>query len=133
MKQTELKRSQKPMKRSGGLSRSSKPRKRAAVSAASPAQRAKVKDAVSVISGQGPCDPAHIWPRSLGGCGDALCVVPLTRDEHRAYDDGDLDLLPALVAQRRLAEIQHALTHVNGSLLRLLQRVTNKQWKAVPA
>ena len=33
-------------------------------------------------------DPAHLIPRSLGARGDALCVVPLCRFRHRAYDGG---------------------------------------------
>ena len=41
-----------------------------------------------------PGRPAHLIPRSLGGCGDALRVAPLCRGCHRAYDSGELDLLP---------------------------------------
>jgi hypothetical protein len=42
-------------------------------------------------------DPAHLITRSLGGCGDPLCIVPLCRCPcHRAYDSGELDLLPYL-------------------------------------
>jgi len=39
-------------------------------------------------------DPAHLIPRSLGGCGHALCVTALCRRCHRAYDRGELDLRP---------------------------------------
>jgi hypothetical protein len=38
-------------------------------------------------------DAVHLIPRALG-CGDRLCVVPLCRTCHRAYDEGRLDLLP---------------------------------------
>lgn len=41
-------------------------------------------------------DPAHLIPRSLGGCDDPACVVPLCRPCHRAYDTGRLDLLAHL-------------------------------------
>ena len=39
-------------------------------------------------------DPAHLIPRSLGGCRDALCVVALCRRCQRVYDRGQLDALP---------------------------------------
>jgi hypothetical protein len=35
-------------------------------------------------------------PRSLGGCDEPDCVVPLCRVHHRRYDRGQLDLLPYL-------------------------------------
>jgi hypothetical protein len=56
-------------------------------------------------------DPAHLIPRSLGGWGDALCVVPLCRGCHRAYDEGRLDLLPYLEPAWR-AQLAHAVGHV---------------------
>lgn len=37
-------------------------------------------------------DPGRLIPRSLGGCGDPLCVCPLRRSCHHAYDRGELDL-----------------------------------------
>jgi hypothetical protein len=51
----------------------------------------------------------------------ADCVVPLCRRCHRAYDRGDLDLLPHLEPGYRV-ELGHALRHL--SLLALLRRVT---------
>lgn len=97
------------------------------ISPASPAQRAKVRNAVSIVSGQGPCDPAHVWSRGMGGCDHADCVVPLTRAEHRAYDLGELDLLPFLVRGRGVApEVQHALEHTD--LISLLERLTGERW-----
>jgi len=130
MKQTPLKRSTKPLPRTPLRRAKPKPRQRS-VSPASPEQREKVRDdAVSVVSGLEGCDPAHIIPRSLGGCDDALCVVPLTRTEHRAYDQGVLNLLPYLVGTH-VAELQHALGHVDGALLRLVHVVTGE--RHVPA
>jgi hypothetical protein len=116
----------KPLKRTP-MKRSTKPRKRTAVSPASPDQRAKVKDAPSIVSGQGPCDPAHLVPRSLGGCDDPLCVIPLTRTEHRLYDRGELDLSPFLIREGCIREVQHGLVHTDGSLLRLIRIVTGKR------
>ena len=65
-------------------------------------------------------DPAHLIPRSLGGCGDALCVTALCRRCHRAYDPGELDLLPYLEPAWR-AQLAHAVGHVGliGALRRI--------------
>jgi hypothetical protein len=65
-------------------------------------------------------DPAHLIPRSLGGCGDPLCVVPACRRCHRAYDSGELDLLPHLEPAWR-AQLAHAVGHVGliGALRRI--------------
>lgn len=114
-----------------------KPR-RVAISPASPEQRAKKRAGASIVSGavEG-LDPAHLCPRDLGGCDDPDCVVPLTRAEHRAFDEPDprtgkrLDLLPYLVANRCIVELQHALEHYNGDLIALLERVTGEKW--IPA
>jgi len=67
-----------------------------------------------------PVDPAHLIPRSLGGCGDRLCVIPLCRACHRAYDHGRLDLLPYLEPAWR-AQLAHAVGHVGliGALRRI--------------
>jgi hypothetical protein len=97
--------------------------------AASAAQRKAVRDRVSIISGQGPCDASHVFPRGLGGCADALCVVPLTRAEHVEYDADRLDLLPFLLAHGLVAELQHALGHANGDLIGLLHIVTGVRWQ----
>jgi hypothetical protein len=64
-------------------------------------------------------------PRSLGGCDHPDCVVPLCRSCHRAYDRGELDLLPYLEPGFR-AELAHGLLHLG--LLRLLGRVTSARW-----
>jgi cytochrome c553 len=69
--------------------------------------------------------PAHLVPRSLGGCDHPDCVAPLCRRCHRAYDRGELDLLPRLEPRFR-AELAHALTHL--PLVAVLQRVTGARW-----
>ena len=54
-------------------------------------------------------------------CGDPLCVVPLCRRPcHRAYDSGELDLLPHLEPEWR-AQLAHAVGHVGliGALRRI--------------
>lgn len=104
-----------------------------AISPASNAQRAKVRGARSITGAAGPCDPAHLWARGRGGCDLPACVVALTRDEHRAFDAGELDLLPFLVRDGRVAEMQHALEHADGNLIGLLERLTGQRWAPVPA
>ena len=69
-------------------------------------------------------DPAHLIPRSLGGCGEALCVVPACRSCHRAYDEGRLDLLPYLEPAWR-AQLAHAVGHVG--LIAALRRITGER------
>jgi hypothetical protein len=109
------------------LKRSTTRPKRRAVSPGSPAQRAKVKDEICIGCGAGDhCDPAHIVPRSLLGCDSALCVIPLCRLCHRAFDAGDFDLEPSLIG-RCIPELQHALEHTNGSLTRLLRIVSGRR------
>jgi hypothetical protein len=61
------------------------------------AQRAAVAGRTCIVCGsERRIDPAHLIPRSLGGCDDPLCVVPACRRCHRAYDRGELDLLAYL-------------------------------------
>ena len=89
--------------------------------AASGAQRAAVAGRSCIVCGTDErIDPAHLIPRSLGGCGDALCVVPVCRRHHRAYDRGELDLLPYLEPAWR-AQLAHAVGHVGliGALRRI--------------
>lgn len=69
-------------------------------------------------------DPAHLIPRSLGGCGDPLCVVPPCRRCHRAYDSGELDLLPHLEPAWR-AQLAHAVGHVG--LIGALRRISGER------
>jgi hypothetical protein len=80
--------------------RRSKPLQRTASMAATERQRSAVAGRCCVVCGTDRrIDPAHLIPRSLGGCGDAACCVPLCRPCHRAYDRGELDLLPYLYLQ----------------------------------
>lgn len=90
--------------------------------AASPAQREKVSDEACVVCGSGPCDPAHVASRAQGGCDSPLCVVPLCRRHHDAFDGDGFDLLPYLEPYYR-AELGHAVEHVG--LIGALRRVTN--------
>jgi hypothetical protein len=114
------------LRRTGRLQRRT-PLRRARVAPASDAQRAKVAGQRCLVCGERPVDPAHRVPRSLGGCDDADCVVPLCRVHHRMYDRGELELLPYLEPRVR-TELAHALTHVG--LLALLRRVTGTRWRS---
>jgi hypothetical protein len=116
-RRTALRRSGPPVRRT--------PLRRSAVTPASPAQRAKVAGRACLVCGQRPVDPAHLVPRSLGGCDHPDCVVPLCRTHHRLYDRGRLDLLSRLEPRFR-AELAHGLLHLG--LLRLLRRVTATRW-----
>ena len=106
------------------------PLRRSAVSPASPEQRAKVAGRACLVCGMRPVDPAHLVPRSLGGCDHPDCVVPLCRVHHRLYDRGRLDLLPYLEPRCR-AELAHGLMHLG--LLGLLRRVTRSRWAPAQA
>jgi len=106
------------------------PLRRTAVSPASEAQRAKVAGQPCLVCGKRPVDPAHLVPRSLGGCDDAQCCVPLCRACHGSYDRGELDLLARLEPRYR-AELAHALAHL--SLPSLLRLVTGTRWRPVDA
>jgi hypothetical protein len=116
------------LSRTGRLRRRTRLR-RSAVSPASPAQRAKVAGQACLVCGERPVEPAHLVPRSLGGCDHPDCAAPLCRTHHRLYDRGELDLLPHLEPRHR-AELAHGLRHVG--LLRLLRRVTGTRWAPTP-
>lgn len=138
MKRTELRAGDKSLERGSTFkqrlgaqfTRAAKPKARS-VSPASAAQRAKVRETPSIISGGWGCDAAHLWPRGRQGCDSPLCVVPLTRLEHNAFDHGSLDLLPYLLQAGMVAEMQHALGHAEGNLPALLLRLTGERW--IPA
>lgn len=95
------------------------------VSPASRPQRIKVRaegrcrvcglpDTVTTI------DPAHVADRSLGGCDQPDCTVPLCRAVcHPAYDEGRLDLLPFLSK----SEQAHCVAHLE--IVAALHRTTN--------
>ena len=90
--------------------------------AATDAQRTAVAGRRCIVCGSDKrVDPAHLISRSMGGCGDPLCVVPLCRRPcHRAYDCGELDLLPHLEPGWR-PQLAHAVGHVGlvGALRRI--------------
>jgi hypothetical protein len=88
---------------------------------ASQAQREKIVGSACVVCRQTKgLTPAHLAPRSQGGCDHPDCVVPLCWTHHRAYDTGRLELLPHLEPQWR-AEIAHAVSHLGliGAVRRL--------------
>jgi hypothetical protein len=94
--------------------------KRTTSMAATDAQRAAVAGQPCIACGsEHRVDAAHVIPRALG-CGDALCVCPLCRRCHAAYDAGRLDLLPHLEPGWR-AQVAHAVGHVGliGALRRI--------------
>jgi hypothetical protein len=96
------------------------PLKRTTSMAATDAQRAAVAGRPCIACGaEHRVDAAHLIPRALG-CGAALDVVPLCRACHRAYDAGELDLLPYLEPGCR-AQVAHAVGHVG--LIGALQRI----------
>jgi hypothetical protein len=93
--------------------------------AATESQRAAVAGRNCVVCGTDRrIDPAHLIPRGLGGCGDALCVIPACRAHHRAYDRGELDLLPYLEPAWR-PQLAHAVGHVG--LVGALRRISGRQ------
>lgn len=100
---------------------------------ASADQRAKVKGEVSITGEPGPCDPAHLTPRKHGGCDDPLCTVPLTRAEHRAFDDGKLDILPYLIAGQRWEEIGHMTSAHRMDPFAVIHRLTGQRIAPVPS
>lgn len=105
--------------------RRSKPLQRTPSMTATERQRAAVANRVCIVCGADRrIDPAHLIPRSLGGCGDALCVVPLCRFHHRAYDRGELDLLPYLEPGWR-AQLAHAVGH--AGLVGTTRRITGSR------
>ncbi len=93
--------------------------RKSGISPASPAQRRKVAGQRCLVCGASPCDPAHVIPRSAGGCNEPDCVVPICRDCHDAQHNGKLDLLSYLEPDHR-AEQAHAVLHVGieGARLR---------------
>jgi hypothetical protein len=128
-------RRRKRLERGAGLRRSAplrrkSPLRRSPFSPASRAQREKVRALGCLVCGARPADPAHLVPRSMGGCEHPDCVVPLCRTHHRRYDRGELDLLGALEPRFR-RELAHGLLHVG--LLGLLRRVTATRWEPANA
>ena len=67
-------------------------------------------------------DPAHIVPRGIGGCDHEDCVIGLKRADHRAYDRGEVDILPHLT----LEEQAHTVSHLG--ILGALKRTTGERY-----
>jgi len=110
--------------------RRSTPLQRTASIAASAAQRAAVAGRRCIVCGSNrQIDPAHLIPRSMGGCGDPLCVIPACRVHHRAYDAGELDLLPHLDPAWR-AQLAHAVGHVG--LIGAMRRISGRREHETP-
>jgi hypothetical protein len=121
-----------PLRRSTALRRSKAPARRTRLRrrtplarsgslAASAAQRDKVSGGHCLVCATtSRIDPAHLIPRSLGGCDHPDCVVALCRLHHRAYDHGQLDLVAHLEPPFR-REAAHAVAHVGlaGALRRI--------------
>ena len=102
MKRTPLRRRRAKLRARKQLQRRA-PLQRTPAMAATESQRAAVAGRNCIVCGTDRrIDPAHLIPRSLGGCGHALCVTALCRRCHRAYDRGALDLLPYLYANPRV-------------------------------
>ena len=123
MKRTSMRR-RVPLRAKTKLARA-KALQRTASMAVSERQRAAIAGRCCIVCGTDRrIDPAHLIPRSLGGCGEELCVVPACRTHHRAYDRGELDLLPYLEPAWR-AQLAHAVGHVGlvGAVRRISGRV----------
>ena len=118
-----------PLKPRTQLSAASSLRPRAFALTSDP-QRRKVAGSACIVCGAGDgVDPAHLTPRSRGGCDHPDCVVALCRVRcHRAFDAGRLDLLPYLEPGHR-RELAHALQHVG--LIELLERLTAERWAPI--
>lgn len=67
-------------------------------------------------------DPAHLWPRSLGGSMDTNNIIPLCRSCHTKYDSGSLDVLPCLSLEEQLQVVREA----NG-IARAYRRLTQTE------
>jgi hypothetical protein len=110
--------------KTGSGKRSFTTKKRSGFTPASPSQRAKVRDRGSIVSGEGPCDPCHLTSRQWGGCDHEDCVIPLTREEHRAFDGRRLDVLPYLIAHGLWVELAHAVLVHHYDPVSLAERCT---------
>ena len=124
MRRTPLRR-RAPLRRAAKPLRRRTPLERGPAAAASRAQRDAVRGAPCIVCGtRARVDPAHLVPRGLGGCDDALCVVALCREHHRAYDRGRLDLVPFLEPRFR-AQAAHAVWHLG--LVGVLRRLSGRR------
>lgn len=134
-----------PLERKTELKRTAPAPRSRGVSPASPAQRAKIRCDVCIVTGmssdEAAVDPAHLLPRSLGGCDDPLCTVPLRRDLHELFDGHELDLVPYLVRAGRWEEMAHMISAHHVDPVALVERLTGgtvevigaKSWRPVPS
>lgn len=122
-----------PLRRGSPLKAGTTSPRRRAISPATPAQRARVKDQACIVydpafcSCAGPIQPAHLIDRSLApAAGDhPLAVVPLCARHHGLYDDHKLDLSPYLEPMWR-ESIAWAVEAVG--LFSALKRITGCDW-----
>ena len=56
-------------------------------------------------------DPAHLWPRSLGGNEDPYNICALCRDCHNAFDHREIDLGPHLTLAEKQKVVELAEIH----------------------
>jgi hypothetical protein len=97
-----------------------KPLQRTASLAATDSQRAVVEGRPCIACGATRrIDAAHLIPKALGGCGDAVAQPP-SAVCNPAYDSGELDLL-AYLEPAWGAQFAHAVGHVGliGALWRI--------------
>lgn len=113
--------------RGDGLKRTQSPARPRAISPASPAQRAKVAVQVCAVCQHDACDPAHLCPRSHGGCDSADCVIALCRHHHREFDGGRLDLLPHISGRGFRVELAHMQGHYDDPLS-VIYRLSGMRW-----
>lgn len=99
--------------------------------AASKEQRQKCRFSTCAACGAPGPDPAHLIPRSLCTIGqeDARAVVPLCRQCHRAFDEGEFSLLEHLEPLYR-TELAYAVARVG--LMATVRRVTNQREPVTP-
>lgn len=95
------------------------------ISPASFEQRLKVRHELCVNCGGLNCDPAHLTSRAQGGCDSRLCVIPLCRNCHRAFDNGALDLEPILALRQFAEERAHMAGHM--SFQQCIQRLKGRR------
>lgn len=122
-------------KRQGETRRRGSTLKRGRGFAASPAQQAKIRDLACIVCGrdrhEAKIEAAHVYPRRLASCDCAEGVVALCHEDHRAFDEGKLDLLPALIAHGYRAEVAHAFLEHDAPFAEVLKQVTGVSWKPV--
>lgn len=134
MRRSELQRKT-PLRRGTPL-RAGVPKSRPrAISLASAAQKAKVQRiGLCIVTGATEdLDPAHLWPRGMGGCDHEDCIVPLRRDVHRLLDERELDILPDLIAHECWAELAHMVSAHHVDPIHMVEQLTGERWQPVGA